>query len=145
MQIKLRELAEGKLSIELYIQGFSNGEPSGIPGEQLLGMFSISEGSDQDGLYPLEFGSGMGCQLSIDLEDGAAVALTIFRPVTADRLWAALFELLTKAPYIAYTSEGRAAVASAAVLQELPPDMVESFEDIAEIASAAELVEALFD
>jgi hypothetical protein len=133
------------LSIELFIQGFSDGEPSGISEAQVLGVFSVSEGPDDEGLYALDFGPGMDCQLSIDLEDGAAVAATIFRPVTADQLWVAVFDLLTRANYIAYTSEGRAAVASALVLRELPPDMVESFEDIPVIASAAELVEALFD
>jgi hypothetical protein len=133
------------LSIELYIQGFSDGEPSGIPAAQVLSAFSISEGPDDDGLYSLDFGPGMDCKLSTDLENGTAVAVTIFRPVTADQLWAAVFDLMTRANYIAYTSEGRAAVASAAVLGELPPDMVESFDEIAEIASAAELVEALFD
>jgi len=133
------------LSIEIYIQGFSDGEPSGIPEAQVLDSFSISEGPDEDGLYALDFGPGMDCHLSMTLEDGAAVAVTILRPVTADQLWVAVFDLLTKANYIAYASEPRAVVASAAVLEELPPDMFESFEDIAVVASAAELVKALFD
>jgi hypothetical protein len=133
------------LSIELYIQGFSDGVPSGIPEGQVLDIFSISEGPDEYGLYALDFGPGIDCHLSMTLEDGAAVAVTILRPVTADQLWVAVFDLLTKANYIAYASEPRAVVASEAVLHELPPDMVESFEDIAVVASAAELVKALFD
>lgn len=133
------------MSIELYLQGFSDGEPSGIPEAAVRTIFSISSDQDEDGRFLLDFGPGMDCELIINIEAGVAVAVTIFRPVTAVQLWTSVFELMSRGNYVAYTSEGRAAVATAAVRQEMPPEMVESFADIAEVASAAELVGVLFE
>ncbi len=114
------------MSVEIYVHGFSEGQPGGLTLEDVTRQFG-SDVKPDDGLIRLQYDDRNSCELSLIEEHGTVTQLTVFRPCDHDRLYASLFELLRTGPYVAFTPGSQPIVVNESVIAAMPTEMIDSF------------------
>ena len=133
------------MSTEIYIQGFSPDGETGLRAADVLARFPTQEEPDEYGFYRVAYDEVNTFDVSLTIADGQAIAVTILRPCDHDSLWAALYDLLKDAPYIAYMPGTRAVTCTPGIEANMPngmadalgvPQLVGSPKEIASVFSA---------
>ncbi len=99
------------MSIEIYVQGFSGGQPDGIGTREVLAAFGTALVPGPGDRYRLVYDAENDCEVAVTEEAGRAMSLCLFRPCDHPGLWQSLFALLTQGPYVLYAPGGEAPVA----------------------------------
>ncbi|MCU7810287.1 MAG: hypothetical protein KZQ77_03495, partial [Candidatus Thiodiazotropha sp. (ex Notomyrtea botanica)] len=111
------------MSTELYIQGFSADGETGLPFHEVLALFSTQSEPDANGFYSIAYDQLNSCDLSLQVADALATSVTIIRPCQHMALWAAVFELLSSAPYVAYMPGSTPVTCTPGIATHMPEGM----------------------
>ena len=115
------------MSTEYYIQGYTDEQPDGIAVADVLAAFGKREGDHDNGFYRLRYDENAHCDASLTVRDGLVTAICVHRPCHHQGLYRAIFEVLSKGPYVLFMPGGKAPlVARAEVAAHLPDDMVDA-------------------
>lgn len=132
------------MSVEIYVHGFSQGEPAGLPVAEILDILKPTGALDEFGFYPLHYDSENNCDFTFSEDSGTAVAITVFRPCFELKLYDALFKVLASGPYVTFAPGSPPVAADSKVASELPVEMIGNLGTVVEVGSGAELRDALF-
>jgi hypothetical protein len=118
------------MSMEVYIQCFKDGAPSGVPRDKVRAAFGQFLTETEPRFWSVRYDDENGCDVAVDAcEDDASLvySLCIERPCGDKRLWDALAAILKLGTVVLYFPGGASPlVAVESVVGHLPPDMVES-------------------
>lgn len=134
------------MSIEYYIQGFREGEASGVGEADILGCFKLSKRDTLDGQYHLQYTKNVDCHLSLTTQEGCITAICIHRPVNHPSLYESIFRVLSFQGYILFAPSGNGPVAvDKRIVPHLPVDLIENLGEVIFVQSDTEILPALFD
>lgn len=133
------------MGVELYIAGFHHGEPSGLTATDALEVFGLTEADQKGGFYALSYDNQNRCDISVRVQKRDLTDICIHRPCGHDRLYSAIFYLLSKGPYVAFTPNGPLVAARPEIEKHLPGDIQEAFGRPVTVTSASALKTKLFE
>jgi len=114
------------MSFEIYLSCYKSGEGSKFPMavlEEALGRYAKRH--DEEHWWILKFPDGGRSDLFFqpgEQIDGGMVS----RPCTSPELWSGLIKILKRTSSVLYWPGGGCVVADAAVIADMPPDMIKS-------------------
>lgn len=134
------------MGIELWVVGHRDGASWGLPVDEVLECFggAVSYWDGKTCLLRWGRGDFPDTEMWVRLEDGCAVALCIDDPPMRSELTEALFALLSKGCYGAFSPSGPTFVtASEEAAAQAHPDLVESFPPLLVARDARDMAEKL--
>ena len=96
------------MGIEFYVQGYRDGQPSGLDAERVRAIFGVSGPGP---VYPLAYDATHRCDLSLGSRNGPETSFAILKPCDHPALWQALFAVLSEGPYVLFAPDCTAPVA----------------------------------
>ena len=133
------------MGIEYYIQGYRNGEATGINLKPILDAFGKKEGDHTDGLYRLFYDEANDCNFQVTVENGIVTSICIFRPCAHQRLYRSIFDVLRAGPYVLYAPGSEAPViAYPDISDNLPDGMIDALGEPVIVHCADDIPSALF-
>lgn len=133
------------MSTNLYIVGFRDGKPAGLPVVDALAAFGLSEADQKGGFYALSYDHLNLCDFSIGMQNNAITDICIFRPCEHNRLYSEVFSLLSSGPYVAFVPGGPLVVVRAEAGDHIPEDLRATFGPPVSVSSASALKAKLFE
>lgn len=124
----------------LYIQTLANGEPVALDGIAMEEIFGRHARQRSDGCWLVDLGGREGGELCYEAGDDCAT----FTHYGGRRLINLIFEFLPRTGAVAYWPDDApcGAITDAAVLAELPQDMIEAIRPVI-VSSSRELEKAI--
>jgi hypothetical protein len=142
-----RQVAEGTLSFDVFLQCFKGGEPAGIPRVVVRPLFPVDESRSEPDYWCVCYDDLNSCHISVySLPSDPLLleSLCVFRPCGDLRLWEALLAVLRLGSVVLYfPGNAPPLVASKAAGEQLPADMVEAVGQPRVVTSGKEIVEII--
>ena len=133
------------MSTEYYIQSLEGGEAPGAEKSAVLAAFDTSDAEQKDGFYPLTYGAGTVCDLTISVAGDRVTGMCIHRPCDHDALYESIFAVLKLADYILFAPGGHAPIVARSHAAALASaELVEALGAPVLLADAARIPGALF-
>lgn len=131
------------MSFEIFVQAFNEGQPGGVPRQQVCAAFGRYLTCDEPELLVVRYDDENYCEISLNphlTEDGLIQGFSVCRPCVDARLWDSLASILTLGNLVLYFPGcGAPLVARNSARSHLPAEMVEALGEPVCIISGGEI------
>ena len=118
------------MSFDLFIQCFGETELSGLSRDAVRALFPIDESSSQKDYWKVKYDDRNQADIDVtplQADDRRLLHLCVNRPCAEQKLWDALFSILTMGEVVVFFPGGPLIVSSEKTAATLPPEMTEGF------------------
>ncbi len=134
------------MSFEVFISCFKDGQPAGVPCQQVrnaFGSFITQSGAFE---WQLSYDETNSCDIILTPHNDERLlhGFTVVRPCSDERFWDALASILRLGDIVLYfPGSCPPLVSDGAVIRHLPPDMIKAMGEPKCVATGRQILEAL--
>ncbi|HKT06732.1 MAG TPA: hypothetical protein VJR24_02460 [Gemmatimonadaceae bacterium] len=135
------------MGFEVFVQCLERDGPTGIPRSAVRSLFPVDERQSERDYWAVTYDDVNSCHIGVSplaSDPTLLESLCVYRPCGDPRLWEALLTVLRLGPAVLFfPGNAPPLVASPAVAEQVPADMVEGMGRPRVVSSGGEIVEIM--